>query len=284
MGPFVYDSYTRHVIYSVPRRCGHSDGLFGSYLGDNKTRKGAGPHSKSLDLHPSTVSSISLSSARTLVITTTGSTDPPRISVTRLAEDHETLENPRLELEHGSLEYRPSNIETIWTSAPNPFTSSLTGSDDGLIAVGASDGVYILQPSQHTRHDWDCSRALSTTSDVLAVDWLSPTTLAAGLRDSNIHLYDPRSHGSSMRLRHAASVTGLKRGASEYEVVVSGLKQTLSLYDLRMARYPDARKVVYKPGQTLRGPEYGKRKRKRTPKEWLISEPTSSDPVLSFDY
>jgi len=87
-----------------------------------------------------------------------------------------------------------------------------------------------------------------------------------------------------MRLRHAASVTGLKRGASEYEVVVSGLKQTLSLYDLRMARYPDARKVVYKPGQTLRGPEYGKRKRKRTPKEWLISEPTSSDPVLSFDY
>jgi len=291
IGPFVYESHTRRLIYSVPRTCGHGDGLFGSYLENNTNRKVAGRYTKALSFHLSTISSISLSSARTLVVTTTGSTDPPRISVTRLADrathgvDHDTQEITRLELEDGpSLEYRPPNIETIWTSAPNPFTSSPTGSDDGIIAVGASDGVFILRSSPQTRRDWECTHALRTTSDVLATEWLSPTTLAAGLRDSNVHLYDPRSHGSSMRLRHAASVTGLKRGTSEYEVIVSGLKQSLSLYDLRMARYPESRKVIYKPGQTLRGPEYGKRKRKRTPKEWLVSEATSSEPVFSLEY
>ncbi|EON61814.1 hypothetical protein W97_01031 [Coniosporium apollinis CBS 100218] len=123
--------------------------------------------------------------------------------------------------------------------------------------------------SRHAHFDWTGSKTAETKSDVLALDWLSPNLLAAGLRNASVMLYDMRSGGSALRLRHNGVVTGLRRADDETRLVVCGFPDALCMYDLRMSREPEAPQ----PGQSGKG----KRDRQK-PK----MPPTA--PLLRFEY
>lgn len=125
---------------------------------------------------------------------------------------------------------------------------------------------------------------LKTQSDVLALDWLSPRVLAAGLRDASIFLWDARSQGSAVRLRHNSTVSALRRADGESRIVVCGLSNSLAMYDLRMVRegITDAEEasLLQKGGH----PEpTQKRKRKRKGRQGGSARQVST-PVLTFDY
>jgi WD40 repeat protein len=84
---------------------------------------------------------------------------------------------------------------------------------------------------------WDSQAVVkSLGSDVLALEWISYTTVALGCRDGNIRLYDTRSGGSSHVLTHPSPVSKLKRADDETRLICSGLQDTLFLYDIRSPR------------------------------------------------
>ncbi|KAF2097142.1 hypothetical protein NA57DRAFT_77397 [Rhizodiscina lignyota] len=187
----------------------------------------------------STISSISMSPSNTIVATSTGSHQAPVVYITKATHQPETFRrtgrnllrmgqyssptNPGL-----SLQFRP-DVDTIWASTFNQFNAS--GPTEN-VAIGTSNGVIQL----YGENDWQFRQAMSTTSDVLALDWLSPNTLAAGLRNATVRLWDSRSNGTSLRLFHGGPVVGVKRAGNESLVAVCGLKSSLCLYDLRMTK------------------------------------------------
>ena len=75
-----------------------------------------------------------------------------------------------------------------------------------------------------------------TVSDVLALSWLSANVASAGLRDGRILLWDHRSRGSAQRLRHPGTVCSLQQAETENMLLVAGLRDSFSMYDLRMPR------------------------------------------------
>lgn len=84
---------------------------------------------------------------------------------------------------------------------------------------------------------WDSTVAVkSLDTDVLALEWMSYTTVALGCRDGTIRLYDTRSGGSSHVLTHPYPISQLKRADDESRIICSGLQDTLFLYDIRSPR------------------------------------------------
>lgn len=123
-------------------------------------------------------------------------------------------------------------------------------------------------------------------SDILALDWLSYTTVSLGCRDGSIRLYDTRSGGSSHVLTHPYPISRLKRADAESRLVCSGLQDSLFLYDIRSPRLspssslrnatshytPDYFKTLYPGGRAT-----GKRRKlnRHAVRSW-------SQPLLSF--
>jgi WD40 repeat protein len=84
---------------------------------------------------------------------------------------------------------------------------------------------------------WDSQAVVkSLDSDLLALEWISYTTVALGCRDGTIRLYDTRSGGSSHVLTHPAPISKLRRADDETRLICSGLQDTLFLYDIRSPR------------------------------------------------
>ena len=71
------------------------------------------------------------------------------------------------------------------------------------------------KPIPHRKED--SSHAL-----VNSVEWLSPTVIAAGLKDSTIFLHDLRSGGTATRLQHPHMVSRIRR-VDEHRLVVAGI-------------------------------------------------------------
>jgi WD40 repeat protein len=166
---------------------------------------------------------------------------------------------------------RPLGVNTIWTALPNPYC---TESNEN-VAVGTSNGLITLENASGT---WRCSPLIETNSDVLALDWLSPTILAAGLRDASVMLYDSRSRDSIKRLRHGAPIIGLRRADHESRLVVCGITNCLAMYDLRMIREAIPANTVSRNSNHHRK----QNSRWKTPVGGLAVAP--SKPVLRFEY
>jgi hypothetical protein len=141
--------------------------------------------------------------------------------------------------------FRPPNLTTIFCSAINPWLSS--GNQEN-IAIGTSGGSGVVRfgsanfPDTGSRN-WRRLPAMKTYSDVLAVDWLDPNMLAAGLRDASVVLYDIRVQQGIKRMKHTGGVIGLKRADENSRFVVAGMGAQLALYDLRALRETDAAAV-----------------------------------------
>ena len=126
---------------------------------------------------------------------------------------------------------RPAAHTSVWTSTCSPTS--------GSIGVGTGTGVILIHETPsgpttqlHPFGDWS-NRALPTASDVLALEFLSDATLAAGQRDGAVELLDTRelSRGRkpALALRHPSAVTHLRR-VDEHRVVVNGLKSSVCIF------------------------------------------------------
>ncbi len=211
------------------------------------------------DAFASDITSVSLSQPHHVVLTTSlGSSKGPVVSLIRLS-DPDGVQHRR------TLKFSTNDFTAIFTSAANPWPG---GSTD--FAMGASTGVIILDLDRaRVGSDWESSVPVKTNSDVLALGFLSPHLLAAGLRNASVLLYDSRSQGSALRLRHNGAVTGLRRADDETRLVVCGLPDALSMYDLRMPR----------ESASLETGNEGKGRRNR---QKPMKLPTA--PLLRFDY
>ncbi|QKX60728.1 uncharacterized protein TRUGW13939_07874 [Talaromyces rugulosus] len=128
---------------------------------------------------------------------------------------------------------------TMWCSAARPDSGN-----DPFFAVGTSEGLYTFRQGDMalTRANINLpkrSRKASKDVDLLALDWLSPTVIATGFRNSLVGLYDVRSSGFATRIQHPRSVGQVKR-VDENRLVVAGYR-SMQMYDIR---FPSKRGIL----------------------------------------
>ena len=179
----------------------------------------------------SEVSSIQLTANGLVLATTLGDRTPPVIGVYNQA----TL---RSEIDEKSRTTR----ETYRTMIPNIHTTFLCASANQCpsaspdkILLGAKGKLFELIYS-YGAADATIEPIVKTGTDVLALSWLSANVASAGLRDGRILLWDHRSRGSALRLQHPGTVCSLQQAETESFLLVAGLRDSFSMYDLRMPR------------------------------------------------
>jgi hypothetical protein len=125
---------------------------------------------------------------------------------------------------------------TLWCSAPNPFGSADDTTAPEKIAFGTSKGIIIGDTIAGLPVPGEAIFT-KTYSDPLSLEWMGPNTVAAGLRNAGILLYDLRSEKSVVRLRHATAVIKMARADEEgVKLVACGFPHVMSMYDLRMVK------------------------------------------------
>jgi hypothetical protein len=218
-----------------------------------------------------------------LAATTHGSGAPPFIYIS----------DPDRDGPYVGQEFTPKACPGIWTASARPAhltpspTHTITASSTEALAVAASTSLVLV-----TRSDtgsWSITTPISDLeSDILALEWISYTTIALGCRNGKILLHDTRSGGSSHVLTHPSPVARIKRADDATRLVVSGLGDSMCLYDFRSPRPPKAGKSeskfdsgvhhvdqyvqsVYHPNN------YNRKRRKTNYAKW-------SQPVLTFTH
>ncbi|KAJ5542407.1 hypothetical protein N7461_008410 [Penicillium sp. DV-2018c] len=136
---------------------------------------------------------------------------------------------------------RPDHPMTFWCSAAQRTASSThfaIGTSEGLHTLEAANDTWVLSKKPFNGQTVQINnRAVSERrryqNTVHAVEWLSPTVIAAGQKSSRIFLHDLRSAASATRLRHNDAVMDMK-SMDEYRLVAAG-PTSLRMYDLRFA-------------------------------------------------
>ncbi|KAF1917835.1 hypothetical protein BDU57DRAFT_514303 [Ampelomyces quisqualis] len=182
----------------------------------------------------SAVSSLTyLPATGSLATTTYGSDRPPTV----------ILSDPVRNGPYIGQQFTPRGCRTIWGAAARPTSfdhspgllNTVAASHVEHLAVAASNTMYLFTCPQTGA--WHMETGItSLETDVLAVDWISYTTVALGCRDGKIRLYDTRSGGSSHILTHPFPISKIKRADDPTRLVVSGLQDSLFLYDIRSSR------------------------------------------------
>ncbi|KAI4178230.1 MAG: hypothetical protein LQ346_007520 [Caloplaca aetnensis] len=123
-------------------------------------------------------------------------------------------------------------VNTIWCSAAGPHT------DCARFAVGTSRGTWLVGMGDNavTKLDREANWPDDEMSlNTLAVDFQTHTNILCGMRSGKVRLWDCRVNDSSIKFQHASCVTHL-RAIGEEKVVVAGLEDQLSVYDLRFIK------------------------------------------------
>ncbi|KUL84779.1 hypothetical protein ZTR_07273 [Talaromyces verruculosus] len=120
---------------------------------------------------------------------------------------------------------RPLEI-TFWCSEARPNSSS-----NPIFAIGTSEGLQTIHVGNFSS---DSKSVLNRPKDVLAVEWLNPTVIASGFRDSLLFLSDLRSNDSVQRIKHPGMIGQIKK-IDDHQFVVAGTR-SLQTYDLRFAK------------------------------------------------
>ena len=119
---------------------------------------------------------------------------------------------------------------TYWSSSARPLSHR---SD---FALAASSGTLLI-----TENESGYSLGHLTNFggvDVLAVDWLNENVVLNGSRDGFLRLWDvriPTLEGTSAPLKHPSTINHVRR-LNENRIVVAGIKNKLSVYDMRFLR------------------------------------------------
>ncbi|KAL8952647.1 MAG: hypothetical protein Q9222_001453 [Ikaeria aurantiellina] len=198
-------------------------------------------HAKSLGpCFHSEISSLSISPTRVVLATSLGTNGTqPSISLTRLLDPSIISENRYLALDDniGSI-IHPHGVNTVWASAAEPSSSRGTA-----FAVGTSKGVILAGLDAQTTTtstqicNWTPDDDHSCTPDTTSVDFWSPDTILAGLRNGKVRIWDTRSNGTNTRfLHHPASCVNHVRTLDENKILVAGLRHSLCVYDARFTK------------------------------------------------
>jgi hypothetical protein len=177
----------------------------------------------------SDISSVCVSSSRTLVATSYDRAHPGNVFVAGLAGSIDAAEAGPPILDSPAPNYcmLGKNDETaLWTASPCPV-----GAARDVIAIGSSEGVYMMTSSG------DFMQHHALQEDVRSIDWLTPNVAVGGTKSSPVYLWDVRARGSSLRFKHSSGVTGVRSLGDGSRVLVSGFHGT-SIYDTRMASKP----------------------------------------------
>ena len=99
----------------------------------------------------------------------------------------EALDNiPRygvLPISRFNITYHRQDDTDVWASAANPFSQDIS-----TFAAAFTDKVIIYTDDEDHFRDY---LLLETDTDALAVEWISASVLATGLRLSLIHISEP---------------------------------------------------------------------------------------------
>ncbi|KAG9204751.1 hypothetical protein G6514_009981 [Epicoccum nigrum] len=186
----------------------------------------------------STVSSFQyMPNSGALALTTIGSERPPIVH----------LSDPERDGPHIHQNFTPKACAAIFCSAARPTSfvspshpSSIAAGETEHLVVGAQQSLLLFARS--SSGTWDSSTLLpNLDADILALEWLSHSTVALGCRNGKIHMYDTRSGRSTHALTHPCAISKIKRADDPTRVLCSGLQDTLFLYDARMPRLSSSR-------------------------------------------
>lgn len=168
-----------------------------------------------------------------LAATTYGSDRPPVVY----------LSDPDRDGPYVNQQFTPKHTSSIWGAAARPlsFSSPSITSSNSIAATQVEHLVVaasssLLSFTRSPSGTWDSKTVLSSDTDILALDWMSPTVIAFGSRDGRICLYDTRSNGSSHMFTHPNPVSQLRRADDPTRLVCAGLQDSLFLYDIRSSR------------------------------------------------
>jgi hypothetical protein len=179
----------------------------------------------------STVSSLCYLPATGAVATTTYGSDRPPVVC---------LSDPERDGPYVCQQFTPKGCFSIFATAARPLhfttsSSSIPASDTEQLAVAASRSMMLF--SRSPAGDWSTTTPIQNLkADILALTWISHNTVALGCRNGKILLYDTRSGGSSQILRHPCLISKMARADDPSRLVVSGLQDSLFLYDIRSPR------------------------------------------------
>ncbi|KAL5399901.1 hypothetical protein PMIN02_000236 [Paraphaeosphaeria minitans] len=224
----------------------------------------------------SSISSLTyLPSSKALAATTYGSDRAPTVY----------LSDPDVDGPYVNQQFTPRSCSTIWGAAAPPVSASpgsVPRSGTESLAVAAASSLMLLERSP--AGDWNSSIALQSDSDMLALDWLSPTTVVLGQRSGKILLYDTRSRGHSHILTNPFPITKLKRADDPTRLVCAGLQNGLFVYDIR-SRDTFSKKARGHYNDKFFNDVYpGTENRHKRKKMKFTVAPNWSQPILSFPY
>ncbi|OJD23354.1 hypothetical protein ACJ73_05291 [Blastomyces percursus] len=112
----------------------------------------------------------------------------------------------------------------VWCSAPCPSAT------ESIFAVGKSSNLLLITGIDS---HWNTQTVrMPNTADIMAVEWLTPRVVMAGMTNSLVQFYDLRSQDTATRLQHPHGVYKIRK-VDEWRIVVAGAKKTLHMYDLR---------------------------------------------------
>ena len=176
----------------------------------------------------SNITSISISPSRVAAITTFGDRGPSAdIFFYTLSDPATQLPGAAADFDTATL-FNHTSHSTVYTSAPNSFL----GNSEAVFAVGTAKAIIIFA---HAQSQWSHSQTLALDSSAFAVEWQDATTIAMGLHNGGVKLWDTRRGGSSLRFQHPSCAAGNKR-VDANRLVVCGLQNSMAMYDLRMTR------------------------------------------------
>jgi len=176
----------------------------------------------------SNITSISISPSRVAAVTTFGDRGPSAdVFFYTLSDPATQLPGAAADFDTATLFNHTCHL-TVYASAPNSFLSN----SDAVFAIGTAEAVMIFA---HAQSQWSHSQILALDSPAFAVEWQDATTVAMGLHDGGVKLWDTRSGGSSLRFQHPSCAAGIRR-VDANRLVVCGLQNSMAMYDLRMTR------------------------------------------------
>ncbi|KAL1311706.1 hypothetical protein AAFC00_001808 [Neodothiora populina] len=181
-----------------------------------------------LAVFSSEISSISVTSQRTVFGTAHTSSHPGNVFIAGLSEpSDDNAIFPIVDSPAPSYLRLGDEDTDLWTSSPNP-----AGGLD-IVAIGGSSDVYMVG-SEGT-----LLQTYHVGADVRCMDWLSPTLAVSGTRRKGVLLFDARAGGSSTRFIHNSGITGVRSLGSGSQILVVGF-DGMAVYDVRMpaARIP----------------------------------------------
>ena len=195
----------------------------------------------------SNISSVSVTSRRAVVATSTSSHHPGNVFIAGLSEPSGDVGSfPILDAPAPNHMLLGHSETDLWTSSPNP-----PGGHD-IVAIGGSEKAYMVGT------EGSLLQTFNVGHDVRSIDWLSPTVAIGGTRKRPVYLWDARTGGSSTRFYHSSGVTAIRSLGNGSQMVVCGF-DGLALYDVRMpakqtpnASYKPSTAVLRMPFKTER--------------------------------